>query len=66
LYDYGLVLKDFVVEMLYFLGVSLRVGLYRASLRYGASTSLTAALPIPNALRLWERESFFFDLSMLK
>ena len=34
-----------------FLGVPLRVGLYRASLRFGASTSLTAALPIPNALR---------------
>ena len=34
-----------------FLGVPIRVGLYEASLRFGASTCLTAASTIPNALR---------------
>ena len=46
----------------YFLGVSLRVGLYRASLRFGASTSLTAALTIPNALRHSTNETQGFCL----
>ncbi|HNI45705.1 MAG TPA: hypothetical protein PK230_13470 [Chitinophagales bacterium] len=45
---------DYFVEYI-FLGVSLRVGLYGASLRYGASTSLR--LPLQSLTRFAIRTS---------